>query len=686
MGYKIGIDVGGTFTDFILAAPGQPIHLDKCPTTPEDQSLGVMAGLQRLAAHTGQDLPAFLGQADLILHGTTTADNTLIEMKGAVTGLITTDGFRDEIELRRGYKEDIWDPSYPPPQPIVPRRRRQTVKERLDAQGQVVTPLDEASVRQAARRLKQFGVESIGVMLLFSFINPAHERRIAAILAEECPGVDVSLSHEVMPKSPEFERTSTTAVDAYVGPRVRRYLQCLQERLRVDGFAGNLLVMQCNGGGAAAEYVGRRAITCLSSGPVAGVMGTAQLARAVDTPKFISVDMGGTSYDVCMVRGGQPTISTAWNWHHRYLVGIPMVDVRTVGAGGGSIASVRAGRLQVGPESAGAVPGPICYGQSGTQPTVTDANLVLGLLNPEQISGGDLKLQWQGVREAMLEQVGHPLGLATAEEAAYAIFRLVNANMANAIRQVTARQGIDPRDFTLVVFGGNGPVHGALQARDLGMRKVLVPRTAPAFCALGLIMADCKVDLERSYIRPGGEADPAVMAGYWDELERQARRDIAAAGVAPEAVSVQRHVYMRYPGQNWDLSVPVAAGNGFDAAAVRQAAADFHNQHEMARSYALRDQEPVVTGVRLIAAGTAQKPALPAAGAARQGGLAPSGKRRAYMDGQWREVPIYRGDQVTAGDRLTGPCIMEERFTTVVLYPGMTGEVDTYGNYVIAVN
>src|SRR5882672_8696712 len=397
MKYRIGIDVGGTFTDLVLAA-GDRIRLAKHPTTPQDQSDGVLGGLARLAEDEGLTIEALLARTALIVHGTTTADNTMIEMSGATVGLVTSEGHRDEIEIRRGYKEDIWDPALPPPPPICPRRRRYGVPERLDFEGNVVVPLDEDAVRRACRRMKLQGVDSLAVVLLFSFVDATHERRVREIAAEELPGVMISLSHEVMPSAPEFERTSTTLVNAYVGPRIGRYLGRLEARLREAGFAGELLIMQSNGGVMPGGWVAQKAVAVMGSGPAGGVNGATAVAGAAGIEDFISVDMGGTSYDVCLVRGGAPEVKAGWNWHHRYLVGLPMVDVQSVGAGGGSIARVESGALRVGPESAGSEPGPVCYGRGGTEPTVTDANVVLGYLNPGSFCGGTMRLDIAGAR------------------------------------------------------------------------------------------------------------------------------------------------------------------------------------------------------------------------------------------------------------------------------------------------
>jgi len=680
--YRIGVDVGGTFTDFVLAGEGDQITLLKSPTTLEDQSIGVMQGVQALAEAAGLSLRELLERTDLVVHGTTTADNTMIEMNGAVTGLLTSEGHRDEIEIRRGYKEDIWDPAHPPPVPIAPRRRRIGVPERLDFRGAVVKPLDEEAVRRAVQRLGKQGVESIAVCLLFSFVNPAHEKRIGEIIREQAPGVRISLSHEVMPTAPEFERTSTTLVDAYVGPRVARYLERLGGRLREAGYRKDLLVMQSNGGIMTAEFMTQRAVAALGSGPTAGVMGACAVAKQAGVEDFIAIDMGGTSYEACLVTGGHPRITSFWNWQHRYLIGLPMVEMHSIGAGGGSIARVEAGALKVGPESARADPGPICYGRGGQLATVTDANLVLGYLNPEALCGGEFKLSSAGVREAIREQVGRPLGLDEVE-AAHGIFRIVNANMANAIRRVSSQAGHDPRHFRMVVYGGNGPVHAGMQAAELRIGELLVPKTSPAFSALGLLIADYVVDTQRSYITPAGRADAARVNELLEQMERNAERELASAGLGRDVIDFHRYLNLCYPGQTFDMPVPAVCSDGrlsdADLAATIEA---FHDLHERLHTYAVRDEEPVLRSVRVQAVGRTAKPGLrevPRAAAPVKHAL--RSRRPVYFAGRFEDTPIYDGDELGHGHRIEGPAVVEERFTTIVVYPGQRLEVDRHGHY-----
>jgi N-methylhydantoinase A len=678
---RIGIDVGGTFTDLVLVRNGA-LLLDKHPTTPRDQAEGVLGGLRQLAAREGTTLEELLGRTALVVHGTTTADNTMIEMSGAVTGLVTSEGHRDEIEIRRGYKEDIWDPAFPPPRPICERRRRYGVPERLDFDGNVVTPLDEDAVRRALRRMRAQGVESLAVVLLFSFVNPAHERRVRELAAEELPGVMVSLSHEVMPSAPEFERTSTTLVNAYVGPKIERYLSRLDARLRDAGFRGELLIMQSNGGVMPGGYVAQKAVGVMGSGPAGGVMGAAAVAGAAGIRDFLSVDMGGTSYDVCLVRGGAPEVKSGWNWHHRYLVGLPMVDVETVGAGGGSIARVESSALKVGPQSAGAEPGPVCYRRGGVEPTVTDANVVLGYLNPDRFCGGTMRLDPEGAQAAIRERVARPLGLSVVE-AADGIFRLVNANMANAIRKATARRGVDPRGLTLVVFGGNGPVHAGMQAAELGIRRILVPKLSPAFSALGLLLTDHVVDEMRSYVAPTSQVDVARVNRLFAEMEESACAALAGGG-RKRPLRLERMAALCYPGQTFDMAVPLLARSGPVTARTLAATVErFHRLHEELHTYASRDQEPILRGLRVKAVAVERKPELPRL-SRRGSGNARLGARKAFFRGRYVATPIWDGPRLVPGQAILGPAIVEEPFTTIVVYPGQRATVDAYGNYMIA--
>jgi N-methylhydantoinase A len=688
MSWRLGIDIGGTFTDFALQK-GDEIVLEKALSTPQDRSLAVMQGVESLAEREGLAVRELLARIETIVHGTTVADNTLIEMNGARTGLLTTQGFRDELELRRGYKEDIWDVRLEPPVPIVPRRRRLTVPERVLHDGSVHTPLDEAAARAAIRRLGKQGVESIAISLLFSFVNPVHEQRLAELVAEELPGIDLSLSHVVLPRAPEFERTSTTVVNAYVGPRVTGYLERLTARLREAGFERELLVMQCTGGVMTREYLRGAPVRILASGPAAGVVGGAAIGVAKQEPDLLCVDMGGTSYDISVVRGGVAPADASWNWHHRYLVAVPMVAVETLGAGGGSICRVRGGVLEVGPESAGADPGPVCYGRGGELPTVTDAALVLGLLSEDaEFAGGRMQLVRHGVDAAFDKYVAGPLGYGV-EEAAFDCWRVVNANMTQAVRRSTAGKGIDPADLTMLAYGGNGGVVAAIQAQELGMRRVLVPRTSPAFSALGALSASPSIDEERSYLVAAPAADVARLRELWEGLAEHARQHLTAAGYGPDVVESRFLLGLRYPGQNWSLPVEVRCRSGlpdpsFANEAERDAAIErFHARHEEEYGYRRAGEAPELTSVRLVTSARVEHPAFGGGLTARVRDAVPATQRRAHLGRGFEPTAVHHGRDLEPGHVVRSPAIIEESFTTIVVYPGWEARVDDAGDYVL---
>lgn len=685
MAYRVGIDIGGTFTDFALLK-GSEVTLFKNLSTPEDRSVGVMNGLARLAAMESLALADFLGRCDAIVHGTTIADNTLIEMNGAVTGLITTEGFRDEMEYRRGYKEDIWDVRLAPPKRITPRRRRLTVPERILCDGSVHKPLDEEAVRACCRRLKKQNVESVAISLIFSFVNPAHERRVAEIVAEEMPGVQISRSHEVLPRAPEYDRTSTTVVNAYVGPRVTSYLEMLVARLKESGYRNRLMVMQASGGVMTREYIEGSPIRVLASGPAGGVIGSAHVGVAKGHRNLLCVDMGGTSYDISMVLNGAAPAVAGWNMHHRYLVGVPMVQVETLGAGGGSICHVNNGELQVGPASAGAAPGPICYGRGGTRPTVTDALLMLGILSAEsEFAGGSFSLSRAGVEEAF-RALGEQMGYS-AEEAAFDCWRVVNANMSQGVRRITAGKGVDPKDMVMLAYGGNGPAFAAIQAEDLGIDRVLVPKASPTFSALGTLVADPSIDEERSYISPADAIDAGKLRALWAELGERAGKYFGDAGFAADTVSARYQMNMRYPGQNWALCFDIKVNRGLDDlsfvdGSIGQRAIELFNERHMQEYGHIRENEtPEITGVRLATFVETPSP-MTGKGFGAPTVLARVAKtRRANLGHGFRETAVFLGSELQPGHEVTGPAIIEETFTTIVVYPDWKARVDDAGDY-----
>jgi N-methylhydantoinase A len=685
--YRVGIDVGGTFTDVVALRSDGVIVLEKTPTTPRDQSDGVLDGIARIATVEGfASTERLLESTTTIVHGTTTGDNTMIQMSGAPTGLIVTEGFRDEIELRRCYKEDIWDPTYPPPAPIARRRVRLEVAERMTAEGEIDTPLDEEAARRAARRLREFGVTSIAVVFLHSYLNPVHELRARELILDEFPDVElISLSHEVYPKPPEFERTSTTLVNAYVGPPIVRYLGRLEQRLRDAGYQRELLIATSAGGVATPDAIGRLAVATIGSGPTGGVVAAARAGAEAGLGDLVSVDMGGTSYDVCLIRDGRPALNSDWNWRHRYCIALPMVDIHAVGAGGGSIAHSDGTSLRVGPDSAGSEPGPACYDRGGTAPTVTDADLVLGRLDPTTFWGGRSALDASRARTA-LESVGLPLGL-DAEEAALATVRIVDAHMTDAVRRVLSLAGADPRTLDLCAFGGMGALHATTQAAALGMGRVLVPRAAPGFSALGLVSADHVVDATRGLLADWREIDVERLDSLARELEASARTELDRADVPRDRQTLRWALNLVYPGQTFDHAIPVsyASGTALTRDDIRACVEEFHRQNEEARLIEARAQEPMVRGIRLTATGLVDRPArvelepvdtLPS----------PKTARRVHTGDAWHDdVPVYDASTLAPGPALVGPAIVQYPFTTLLLRTGDTARMLVNGDVLVDV-
>ena len=676
MTYRIGVDVGGTFTDCVLKRPDGSLLMEKAPTTPHDQSDGVMTGLKQLAVAEGLTLADLLAQTLTIVHGTTTGDNTMIQMSGAPTGLIVTRGFRDEIEFRRCYKEDIWDPTLPAPPPIARRRVRLEVDERMTAEGGIDTPLDEEQVRKATARLRNFGVTSIAISFLHSYLNPVHELRARAVVLDEYPDVEmISLSHEVMPKPPEFERTSTTLVNAYVGPPIARYLSRLTARLSDGGYVRELLVATSAGGVTTAEAAARRAVATIGSGPTGGVSAAARAAIKARLGDVVSVDMGGTSYDLCLIRDGRPDIKMDWNWFHRYCIGLPMIDIPSVGAGGGSIAWEEGGVLHVGPQSAQSEPGPVCYGRGGLEPAITDADLVLGRLDTVGFNNGRMQLDLDSARAALAE-LGQRVGL-DAEETAAAAVTLVDAHMTDAIRRVLSLAGVDPRKLDLVAFGGMGGVHATTQARALGMKRVLIPRAAAGLSALGLLTANHVIDASRGYISPTAEVDYAHLARLATELETSARHELRIASIPEDRIRLAWSLLLVYPGQTFDASIPV-----LDPTDVAAAVNEFHRRNAEARLIEARAQEPILRGIRLTAVGEVDQPIdkLPEAVTS----IKPTGYRRMWVRERWHnEVPVFDMESLRPGVRVTGPAAITSAYTTVILSPGDTARATPEGDVLV---
>jgi N-methylhydantoinase A len=686
MTYRLGIDTGGTFTDFILAAPHEGIRLYKTPSTPHNPPAAVQEGLRLMSADLGCSVEAFLNDCDLIILGTTVGVNALIEHKGAKTGLFCTRGHEDSLEIRLGHKEDghRYDVDFPQAAMLVPRALRVPVSERIVSTGEVRMPLNEDDIHRGIHLFKEEGVESIAVSFLWSFLHPAHERRAADLIRAAFPEAYVTLSVDVLPQIREYTRTSTTVVNAYIGPIIRRYVERMEGFLRDLGYRHQVRYMQSNGGLTSGRFLMDKGLYALNSGPAAGPNAGIFFGEAFGSRDIITVDMGGTSFDISLSKNGKTNIAKDFDFL-RYRIGIPMLQVETLGAGGGSIAFVnQMGLLQVGPESAGAQPGPAAYRRGGKRATVTDALVVLGYLNQEALLGGRLTIDAEAARRVVTEDVASPLTLSL-EQAALGIFKVVNANMVSGIRRVSIEQGYDPRDFALVVGGGAGPAHAGMLAGELGIRTVLIPKVSSAFCAFGEIISDMKHNYLSSCVSRLDRMDYARVNGLFAELEARGRRELAEVGVSAAQVSVQRSLDMRYVDQihECQVEIPPEDLSPRNIGAVAEA---FHRRHEELFTYAERDNVVEIINLESTVIGRVPRPRLPVQ---ERGGVDPtharSGERRAFFEEQnaFVTIAVYDGGKLSVGNVVAGPAVVEEVTTAIVVFPGWRLRLDEPGMYVM---
>jgi len=670
--YRVGIDVGGTFTDLAAADARGRVVIAKSASTPRDPSEGLIEGLRLLAAELGTDLRGLLAATTSIVHGTTVATNALLERKGAKVGLLTTEGHRDVIEMREGLKDDRYNLRMPPPVPLVPRARRLGVRERMRFDGTVMARLDPKSLAAAVGRLAKDGVEAVAVCYLHSYRNARHEVETGRLVAKRLPDAYVSLSSEVLPQIKEYERVWTTVVNAYVGPGLARYLASLATRLRAAGYRGDVLIMQSHGGVAPMKESARLAAGAVLSGPAGGVAAGRYSARLLGEGNLITFDMGGTSTDIALLQQGEPQL-TGEKTVGVAKVALPALDIHTLGAGGGSIAWVDPGRiLHVGPESAGADPGPAGYAKGGTRATVTDANLVLGYLDPANFLGGRIGLDAKAAERAVA-QVAKQLG-TSLREAALGISRVVNTNMAEGIKIVSVRRGVDPRKFALVAFGGAAGLHVTEVARLLEIRRVVVPSVAAVLSAWGMLATDLRYELVRSHVSEVSRMTPAALRRLFAELEEEGRRRL---GAFEGPVSVHRSLDMRYGEQIFEIQVPLD-GVDLEAASLMDEVADrFHRRHEELYAYSAPGQEVVIVNARVAVVGAL--PVLPAEGQAAAGRAAAGPGRRRVWLGDWVEVPVWKLDALAAGHEVKGPAIFESATTTVLAREGERVTVTRHG-------
>ncbi len=682
MGLRIGVDVGGTFTDLCMFDDStRALHIAKVPSVPSSPDEGVIHGVKRLLSENqcrSQDVAFFV-------HGTTIATNAIIEYRGARVGLLVTEGFRDVLQIVRQDRPKLYDYFAQHATPLVPRSHTYEVRERILFDGKVKKHLDEAHTRKLLKQIKKVGeVEILAVCLLHSYANPIHELRIRELIHEELPHIKVSLSSEILPEIKEYERAITTVVNAYVLPTVSKYLTRLRKRLVDEQIASDLYIMQSSGGVMTAKTAVHKSVHTVLSGPAAGALAAMWMGRKAGCDNLISIDMGGTSADVSLMSSGKLAYAKE-STVAGHVIKVPTIDINSVGAGGGSIAWVDSGgALQVGPSSAGAYPGPACYGRGGTKATVTDANIILGRLNPDYFLGGEMRIDVEAARRAIYDQVARPLGL-TLEQSAEGIVRVVNATMVRGIRRVSVEKGYDPREFTLYAFGGGGPVHGAMLAAELNIPSVLIPAGAGVGSAMGCIVADFRHDYTQTYIARSLDVPLSQVQKLFKTLERKALLQMEQEGLRSERVVLIRSFDMRYVGQGYELEVTVPPGQ-ISKQTIPDVEATFRAAYRKAYGYEPEDPTEIVT-FRVVAVGTLPElelPAQPLVGT--DAGHAFKCFRNVYFDGRFAEACIYNGHKLEAGNVIQGPAVVEQRESTTVILPRQQAVKGINGELVISIS
>ena len=680
---RIGIDVGGTFTDVILVDEKTgKFHYNKTPTTHHDLAEGVLKGLEEILNIGGVSMD----DIDYIIHGTTIGTNAIVEGKGAKIGLITTAGFEDVLEIRRVArpKEAAFDFGADNPPPLVPRYLRKGIIERINSKGEEFVPLDENSVLEVILYFKEKEVEAIVVSLLFSFLNQAHEKRVAEICKREIPEIPVSLSSEICPEFREYERTCTTVMNGYLGPVIEQYMDNLINRLKENYGNFTLHIMQSNGGTMTADVAKDHSAHLINSGPAGGAIAAAFVSRLTGNEMAVGADMGGTTFDISIIDKNLPK-TTTWGGVTNYPIKLPMVDLKTIGAGGGSIAWVdEGGVLNVGPQSAGSSPGPACYGWGGPSPTVSDANLILGRLNPDYFLGGKLPLYPDRAREAVKRDVADKMGVSL-EEAAAGIIRIVNANMAKGISGNSVERGYDLREFALITMGGAAALHAADIAGELNMARVIVPPMSGNFSAVGLVVADIQHDYVRTFAKKDYQIDPAELLGTFKEIEDEGIRQLVAEKVSGDNIKITWSADLRYEGQSWELNAPIEPVSKMEREGIKRIINDFHDLHQQVYSYSEPKEVVEFVNLRVRVKGKNPDLSLPTE---KKTVLLIEGDwkdmRDVYFENLgWQKIPVYEREHLNAGSKIIGPSLIEETISTTLIPPEFYGIVDEYRNIII---
>ncbi len=684
--YRLGIDAGGTFTDFILADKDGGVQIFKVLSTPNEPTKAIRNGLALITEETGITAEEIVSNSDLCINGTTVGLNALITHNGAKTGLIATKGHEDSIEIRLGHKEDgyRYDPDYPPATMLVPRHLRRGVSERVISDGSVKTPMNEDDVRDACRYFIAEGVESVAISFVWSVLHPEHENRAAEIVREMMPGVRLTVGSQLYPQVREYTRTSTAIVNAYLAPILQRYVDAIDAYFRELGSKHPVRYFQSNGGLALGKVVSDQSVYAINSGPASAPQAALDVAAPWGDENIITCDMGGTSFDITLTKDGKANVNKNIDFL-RYRIGIPMIQVETLGAGGGSIGWIDSmGLMQMGPQSAGSEPGPACYGQGGEQPTTTDANLVLGYLNADGLVGGRLPLDVEKARTAIKTRLADPLGISV-EKAAYGMFTIVNNNMVNAIRRVSVERGYDPRDFVLMGAGGATGAHITALAREMGIHKVLVSKLASGLCAYGQIISDVKYNyMAPAPLRLEGATAAKTLDDLFTGLEARGREDLSDDGFSEDRISIRRSLDMRYVGQVHECTVEIEPF-AVTEASLEQIKAAFHARHKELYTYDEPHSAVEVVNVESTIAGHVDKPQRMKIAAGKGAESALKGTRPMVFstEGTAQETPVYDGSALGAGDTLAGPAVIEEVTTTIVIEPGWNVTLHDSGVYLL---
>jgi N-methylhydantoinase A len=684
MKYKIGIDVGGTFTDFLLAYEDGTTQIYKVLSTPDDPSVGLIAGLQRMADDRGLPVKKFIRDVDTIVHGTTVTTNAVLTYRGAKTGLLTTEGLRDTLEMRRGIREEQYNNRFTNAEPLVPRHLRYPIKERLDYQGEVITPIDLEDVHKAAKVFAEEGIEAIAVCFMNSFANKAHEEVAARIIHEKFPNAYLTVSSDLLPSIRFYDRISTTVLNSYVGPILRSYLTSLLRRLKDIGFKGVLLIMQSNGGVVSPEIAIDNAAVTLLSGPAGGPVAGITYTGIQGYKDCITVDMGGTSFDAALIKNQTPLVTTEGEIN-RLRLALPMLNIVTIGAGGGSIGWIdEGGLLRMGPQSAGAKPGPACYKLGGEFPTCTDADLVLGYLDKDYFAGGKLPLSEDKALSAIKTHIADKMGMDVVE-AASGMYHVINVNMAAGVREVSVKRGEDPREFPLVVAGGAGPNHACMIALELEIPIMIVPKESSIFCAAGMLMSDLQHNFVRTHVSPLEKLNPKKLRQLFEEMEKEGTDLLKSEHIPKNRIRFNYSIDMRYVKQYHEVNV-VVTQEEVRRGRMDSIAKKFHPEHNRLYGYSLEEVgTPIeVINLRLTCTGRTDKPRFRKM---KYAGPDPSfafkKKRKVYLPGRktFQPVPVFDGDLLKYGNKIEGPALIEQVNTTTFVSPEFSVLCDAYGSF-----